>query len=509
MHASEELGAPVHRGLVAISIMLATVMQVVDMTIVNVALPHMQGSMAATQDQISWVLTSYIVAAAIATPLSGVLAARVGRKRLMLWSIATFTVASMLCGRATSLEEIVVFRLLQGTAGASLVPLSQAVLLDTYPREKHGSAMALWGMGVMIGPILGPTLGGYLTEYYSWRWAFYINLPVGILALLGTAAFMTETARDTSRRFDVFGFAMLGLAIGALQLALDRGEQLDWFASHTIVAAVVISGLAMYMFLVHMFTAEKPFVEPGLFRDRNFSTGVFLMFTMGVLLFSTMALMPPFLQTLRGYPVITTGLLLAPRGLGTMVAMHFVGRLIGRVDTRWLLLFGFTLMAFSLWEMAAFNMEVGAWPIIHTGIVQGFGLGFVFVPLSAAAFSTLAPRYRNEGTAMFSLMRNIGSSVGISVVITILGRQTQINHAELASVLNPFRLSALPTALPRIWDLGTSTGAQALNGEVTRQALMIGYLDDFRLMTYLTVLALPLLLLLRPPRHLAGSRRPA
>jgi DHA2 family multidrug resistance protein len=509
MSATRQSGAPVHRGLVAISIMLATIMQVVDMTIVNVALPHMQGAMSATQDQISWVLTSYIVAAAIATPLSGVLAARVGRKRLMLWSIATFTVASMLCGRAETLGEMVFFRLLQGTAGASLVPLSQAVLLDTYPREKHGSAMAMWGMGVMVGPILGPTLGGYLTEYYSWRWAFYINLPVGILALLGTTAFLTETVRDASRRFDFFGFALLGLAIGALQLALDRGETLDWFASRTIIIAVIVSGLAFYMFLVHMFTAEKPFIEPGLFRDRNFSTGVFLMFTMGVMLFSTMALMPPFLQTLRGYPVITAGLLLAPRGLGTMLAMNVVGRLIGRVDTRWLLLFGFSLMAISLWEMAGFNLDVGTWPIVHTGIVQGIGLGFVFIPLTTTAFSTLAPKFRNEGTAMFSLMRNIGSSVGISVVITILGRQAQINHADLASVLNPFRLSNLPMALPRVWDLGGSTGALALNGEVSRQALMIAYLDDFRLMMYLTLLAVPLLLLLRPPKHIQGAPRAA
>jgi DHA2 family multidrug resistance protein len=505
VHVTETVGAPVRRGLVTVSIMLATVMQVVDMTIVNVALPHMQGSMAATQDQISWVLTSYIVAAAIATPLSGVLAARVGRKRLMLWSISTFVIASMLCGRATSLEEIVVFRLLQGTAGASLVPLSQAVLLDTYPREKHGSAMALWGMGVMIGPILGPTLGGYLTEYYSWRWAFYINLPVGILALLGAAAFMTETKRDPGKRFDFFGFALLALAIGALQLALDRGEQLDWFASSTIVAAFVIAGLAFYMFLAHMFTAQKPFIEPGLFRDRNFTTGILLMFTMGVLLFSTMALMPPFLQTLRGFPAITTGLLLAPRGLGTLVAMMIVGRLIGRLDTRWLLLFGFSLMAFSLWEMSAFNMDVGVWAIVHTGIVQGFGLGFVFVPLSAAAFSTLAPRYRNEGTAMFSLMRNIGSSVGISAVITVLGRQAQVNHAELASTLDPFRLLALPTGLPQLWNLGAQSGAQALNAEVTRQALMIGYIDDFRLMMFMTVLAVPLLVLLRPPKATAGT----
>ncbi len=491
--------SPLKRGLITTSIMLATIMQVIDMTIVNVALPHMQGAMSASQDQISWVLTSYIVAAAIATPLTGVLAARYGRKQLMLYSMAAFTLASILCGSATSLEEMVIYRLIQGAAGAALVPLSQAVLLDTYPREKHGSAMALWGMGVMIGPILGPTIGGYLTEYYSWRWAFYINLPIGALALLGTMAFLTETPRDKSRRFDFFGFALLSLSIGCLQLVLDRGESLDWFSSRTIIVSMVASGLALYMFLVHMVTAERPFIEPGLFKDRNFSTGLFLMLMMGVMLFSTLALMPPFLQNLLGYPVITAGLLLAPRGVGTMVAMFVVGRLIGRFDTRALLLFGFVLMALSLWQMANFSLNVGIWPVIYTGVLQGVGLGFLFVPLSTVSFSTLEPRYRNEGTAMFSLIRNIGSSIGISVVITVLGHQTQTSHAELGNVLGMFRAGMQTSVLPQIWDWTTQTGVAALNGEVTRQAVMVAYLNDFRLMMYLTLAALPLVLLLRAP----------
>jgi len=493
------IDSPLGRGLITVSIMLATIMQVIDMTIVNVALPHMQGSMSASQDQISWVLTSYIVAAAIATPLTGVLAARYGRKRLMLWSTAAFVVASMLCGAAASLEQIVVFRLAQGTAGAALVPLSQAVLLDTYPREKHGSAMALWGMGVMIGPILGPTIGGYLTEYYSWRWAFYINLPLGALALIGITAFLHETPSDRSRRFDFFGFALLSIAIGALQLCLDRGESLDWFSSQTIVLSVVVSALAFYLFVTHIFTSDRPYIEPALFRDRNFSTGLFLMLTMGVMLFSTLALMPPLLQNLLGYPVTTAGLLLAPRGVGTMVAMMVVGRLIGRVDTRLLLLFAFTLMAISLWQMAGFSLDVGIGPIIYTGVIQGVGLGFLFVPLSTISFSTLAPHLRNEGTSLFSLVRNIGSSIGISVVITVLGHQAQTSHAGIASTLNPFRGALQSGVAPGIWDLGTATGAVALNMEVTRQAAMIAYLNDFRLMMFLTLLAMPLLLLLRRP----------
>ncbi len=490
-------GTPLERGLITVSIMLATIMQVVDMTIVNVALPHMQGGMSATREQASWVLTSYIVAAAIVTPLTGVLAGRFGRKRLFVSSVVGFTLASMLCGSAGSLGQLVGFRVLQGAFGAALVPLSQAVLLDTYPREKHGQAMALWGVGVMIGPILGPTLGGYLTEFYSWRWAFYINLPVGALALLGTLAFLSETERRSDRGFDFFGFALLSLAIGALQLMLDRGESLEWFASREIVVEAVAAALALYMFLVHMFTATKPFLEPALFKDRNFAVGLALMLVMGMMLLSTLALLPPFLQTLLGYPVITAGFVLAPRGAGTMVAMLLVGRLIGRIDTRWLLLTGFALMAISLKEMAEFSIDVGVGPVVWTGIVQGVGLGFLFVPLSTATFATLAPRYRNEGTAMFSLVRNIGSSVGISVVMTALSRQTQVAHARLGDGLTPFREALRSPWLPQAWDWTTSAGSAGLNGEVTRQALMIAYLGDFRLMMYLTLLAAPLLLLLR------------
>jgi len=495
--------SPVRRTLITVAIMLATVLQVVDMTIVNVALPHMQGAMSATQDQISWVLTSYIVAAAIATPLTGVLAARFGRKRMMLASIVAFILASMLCGSATSLEEIVVFRLVQGVAGAGLVPLSQAVLLDINPREKHGSAMALWGMGVMIGPILGPTLGGYLTEYYSWRWAFYINLPVGALAVIGTAIFLHESDTDKRRRFDFFGFLLLSLAIGSLQLGLDRGESLDWFTSPVIVTSFVLSALALYMFIVHIFTAERPFIEPGLFRDRNFATGLFLMLSLGVMLFSSLALMPPFLQNLLGFPVITAGLVIGPRGVGTMFAMMLVGRLIGRVDARWLLLLGFALVVTSLYIMTGFSLEEPIWPIIYSGVIQGVGIGFLFVPLSTVAFSTLEPRYRNEGTAMFSLIRNIGSSIGISIVVTVLAREAQRAHAGIGSHLTYYR-DALLSGSGGVFDVTTRTGAAALNGEVTRQALMIAYLNDFRLMMFLTLAALPLLLLLRSPRHAAA-----
>jgi MFS transporter, DHA2 family, multidrug resistance protein len=488
------------RGLITVSVMLATIMQALDTTIANVALPYMQGGLAATQEQISWVLTSYIVAAAIMTPPTGVLAARFGRKKVFAVAVAGFTLASMLCGAATSLEEIVIFRLLQGVFGASLVPLSQAVLLDTYPPEKHGSAMAIWGVGVMLGPILGPTLGGWLTETYNWRWVFYVNLPFGILALSGILLFLPETVKDGGRRFDVFGFTLLSLSIGGLQMMLDRGESQNWFSSREIVFESVVAALGFYMFIVHMFTAPKPFIEPALFKDRNLAVGLVLIFIVGVILLATLALLPPFLQKLLGYPVLTTGLTLAPRGAGTMVSMMIVGRIIGRVDTRLLILTGLSLLALSLWQMSRFTTDVTMQTLVLTGVVQGLGLGLVFVPLSTTTFSTLPPHYRSEGTSMFSLMRNIGSSIGISVMTFLLTRNTQVVHAGLAEKMNPFRSELIAPWLPKAWDFHTQTGVIALNTEVTNQALTVAYLNDFTIMMWLTIAAAPLLLLLRRPR---------
>jgi len=485
-----------HRGLITGSIMLATVMQVLDMTIANVSLPNMQGNLSASQDQIAWVLTSYIVASAIMTPPTGFLAARFGRKRLFTWIVTGFVVSSMLCGAATSLTELVVFRLLQGMFGAGLVPLSQAVILDAWPRERHGQAMAIWGIGVMVGPILGPTLGGYLTEYHSWRWIFYINLPFGIMALLGILAFVPETELDRERPFDLFGFTLLSLGIGALQLMLDRGETKDWFSSNEIVIEAALSGLFIYMFIVHMFTAKRPFLEPGLFRDRNFLVGLSLIFIISIILLTTITLLPPFMQNLMGYSVIDTGYILAPRGMGTMTAMMMVGILSRRVDARWMILTGLILTVISLWEMTRFNLEISTWTLIHTGIVQGAGLGFIFVPLSTIAFTTLAPHFRTEGAAMFSLMRNLGSSIGVSVLITTLGQQTQVNHSILAEHITPFNPALANTPVPP----DTVAGLMMLNGEVTRQAATISYLFDFRIMMLIILLTVPIIALLRTPR---------
>ncbi|MEZ5440184.1 MAG: DHA2 family efflux MFS transporter permease subunit [Lysobacterales bacterium] len=499
-------GSPAERGLITVSVMLATIMQALDTTIANVALPHMQGSMGATQDQIAWVLTSYIVAAAICMPLTGFLTARFGRRQVFLVAVAGFTLASMLCGAAQSLEQLVLFRLLQGVFGASLVPLSQSVLLDTYPREKHGSAMALWGVGVMVGPILGPSLGGWLTEYYNWRWVFYINLPFGLLAWWGIAACVRETPLDLGRRFDLFGFALLGLAIGALQLCLDRGQSLDWFASREIWIEAILAALALYLFVAHMLTHPRPFLEPGLFRDRNFNVGLLLIFCVGIILLATMALLPPFLQQLAGYPVLDVGFLLVPRGVGTMIGMMTVGALAQRVDLRWMIATGIVLIVVSLWEMTGFTRDIGVSEIVRTGVVQGLGLGLVFVPLSTLSFSTLAPRYRNEGTALFSLMRNIGSSIGISVVVTLLARNTQANHATMSEFLTRDSYALQQAIANGQLQMDSALGLAQLNQLLTREAATLAYLQDFRLMMWVALAGLPLLLLLRRP---AASARPA
>lgn len=494
-------GETVNHVMITLSVMLATIMQALDTTIANVALPHMKGAMGTTQDQISWVLTSYIVAAAICMPLTGFLAARIGRKRLFMWSVVGFTVSSILCGAAQSLDQIVLFRLLQGVFGASLVPLSQSVLLDTYPREKHGSAMAMWGVGVMVGPILGPYLGGILTEYYSWRWVFYINVPFGIIAWLGMAGFLHETKLDPSRKFDLFGFALLGIAIGSLQMMLDRGQSQDWFNSLEIVIEAMLAGIGGYMFLVHIFNHSHPFIDPYMFKDRNFSVGMIFIFVVGVILLTTMSLLPPFMQDLMGYPVVDVGSILAPRGFGTMAAMLIVGRLSGKVDPRYMITLGMLLVTLSLWEMTLFTTDSTTFDIIWTGMVQGTGLGFIFVPLSAVTFSTIDPKFRNEGTAMFSLLRNIGSSIGISVVTTYLAQRIQINHAAFAEYINPFSLGLKLTEQHAGLSIHSTQGLVTLDNMVNGQAATLGYLQDFRIMMWVTIIAIPLVLLIQHKKH--------
>jgi DHA2 family multidrug resistance protein len=487
------------RGIVTGSIMLATVMQTLDSTIANVALPHMQGTMSATQDQIAWVLTSYIIAAAIATPATGFLSQRFGRKRLLAISIVGFTVTSMLCGAAQSLEQIVLFRLAQGACGAAFVPLSQAIMLDTYSMAQRGKMMALWGVGVMVGPIVGPALGGYLTDSYSWRWVFYINVPFGIFALLGVMVALTESKLDLLRRFDWMGFAFLSIAVGSMQLMLDRGNLKDWFSSGEIIIELMIAGFAFYWFITHSLTAKKPFIDLQLFTDRNLVVGVCMMFIVGLVLYATMALMPPYLETLMGYPVTTTGLVLAPRGIGTMAAMLVAGRIINRIDMRHLIAFGLALSSFSLWQMAQFNLNISEYTIIMTGVVQGFGLGFIFAPLTTICFATLPAHLRTDGTSIYSLMRNVGSSVGISISVAMVARMTQINHATFAARIDPTNPLFRSGVLPEGFGINTQMGLAWLDGEMTRQAAAISYLNDFRMMMVMTALIVPLAYLMRNP----------
>jgi DHA2 family multidrug resistance protein len=483
-----------NRGAITLCVILATLMQALDTTIANVALPYMQGSVSASQDQIDWVLTSYIVAAAIMTPPTGFLASRFGFKRLFIVSIGGFTVASMLCGMAQSLTQIVLFRMLQGAFGAALVPLSQSVLFSIYPKERQGFAMGLFGVGVMVGPVLGPVLGGWLTENYSWRYVFYINLPIGILGLIGMTLFLPESKRDTAVKLDWIGFGALSVALGALQILLDRGEIKDWFSSGEIILEAVVAASAFYLFLVHTFTAEKPFVQPALFRDRNFAAGVIFIAVIGLTYYASLALQPAYLQELMNYPVVSAGIVMGPRGVGTMAAMVIVGRLVGRFDTRLLLGIGLGLTAWSFYAMTGWTPDISQGEIISVGVVQGVGLGFLFVPLSASALSTLSPEQRTEGAGFYNLARNIGSSVGISVVNALLTRNIQINHASITEHVTPLNRGFENPSVQHFWNPLTAAGRAALDAVITQQAQIIAYIDDYKLLMFATLAVLPLLL---------------
>jgi DHA2 family multidrug resistance protein len=490
-----------NRLAITVCVILATMMQALDTTIANVALPYIQGSVSASQDEVTWVLTSYIVAAAIMTPPTGFLTGRFGLKRVFLVSVAGFTVTSMMCGMAQSLIEIVLFRVMQGMFGAALVPLSQTVLLNINSKERQGSAMAIWGVAVMAGPVLGPVLGGWLTQNYSWRYVFYINLPIGALAFFGMSTFLTETDRNKDAKLDWLGFGTLSLAIGALQMLLDRGEELDWFSSGEIVVEAIIAASAFYLFLAHTFTAEKPFVRPALFVNRNFSAGVLFVAIVGLTYYASLALQPPYLQGLMNYPIISAGLVMGPRGLGTMAAMLMVGRLIGPVDTRVLLGIGLGLTAGSFYVMTGWTPDVTQTTIIVVGIVQGLGLGFLFVPLSAVTLSTLPPAKRAEGAGLYNLSRNIGSSVGISTVNSLLTQNTQINYGEISQHVTAVNPGFDNPLVRQFLDPLTGAGRAALNGLITRQAEIIAYIDDYKFLMIATLAVIPLLVVFKKPAN--------
>src|SRR6201991_3086122 len=446
------------RNMVTICAMTATIMQALDTTIANVALPYMQGTLSASQDQINWVLTSYIVAAAIMTAPVGWIANRYGRKRTFIVCSAGFTIASVLCGLAQDITQMVLFRLMQGVFGAALVPLSQAVMLGSYTLQERAKAMSIWGMGVMMGPIMGPSLGAWLTETYSWHWVFLVNLPFGIFTVLGLLVFMDETKKDLNLRFDWFGFTALAVGIGSLQIALDRGEQLGWMESNEIIAEFIISIIGFYYFFAHSLTTSKPFIQFALFKDRNFVGGCVFMAVMGLVLFSTMALSSPYLQNVIGYPIITAGLLLATRGCGTFVAMMLVGRMMRYIEARTLIISGLSLMAGSLFFMTGWTDQTGVPEIIVLSILQGFGLGLVFVPLSTVAFLTLPGPLRTDGTSMLTLLRNVASSIGISLVIAQLTEGSRRTYAILSQHINPFNHALQMPDVRSMIDLGSDAG---------------------------------------------------
>jgi DHA2 family multidrug resistance protein len=484
------------RNMVTICAMTATIMQALDTTIANVALPYMQGTLSASQDQINWVLTSYIVAAAIMTAPVGWIANRFGRKRIFILCSGGFTIASVLCGLAQDINQMVLFRLLQGVFGAALVPLSQAVMLDSYALHERAKAMSIWGMGVMMGPIMGPSLGAWLTETYSWHWVFFVNLPFGFFTVLGLIIFMDETRKDLNLRFDWFGFAALAVGIGSLQLALDRGEQLGWLESNEIIAEFVVSAVGFYYFFAHSFTTSRPFIQFSLFKDRNFVTGCIFMAVMGLALYSTMALSSPYLQNVVGYPIITAGVLLASRGCGTFVAMMLVGRLMRYIEARTLIISGLSLTALSLFYMTGWTDQTGEREIVTLSIIQGFGFGLVFVPLSTVAFLTLPNQLRTDGTSMLTLMRNVASSVGISVVIAQLTEGSRRVYAVLSEHVNPFNHAMQMPDVTGMINMNTDSGRALADVMVGLQAQIIAFSQDYQLLMMFILASIPLAIMI-------------
>jgi len=481
-----------HPRVVMGAVMMATMMQMVDTTIANVALPHMRASFSAALDQISWVLTSYILATAISTPLIGWLSSRFGRKHVYLASIAGFTAASMLCGWAQSLEQMVLFRVLQGALGAMLGPLSQATMFDLAPPGQQMKSMAVWSIGTILGPLVAPALGGYLTDQYSWRWCFFVNAPVGVLSFAGLAAFLPEDRHQRGISFDFFGFGMLAVAIGSLQLLLDRGQQLDWLNSNEILIEGALTALGLWMFAVHSATTDKPFFNPHLLSDRGFLSSIFIAFITFALMFSSTALMPQLLQDLLGYPVFQAGMLSMPRGFGSILGSLLVPRLSQYVDRRIIMLTGMGFVSLSMWQMLGFSLYMDKELIIWSGFIQGFGVMLTFIPLNVHLFASLPVTLRTEAMGLFSLIRSLAGSIGISIGATMLQRNIQVKHSELAALATPFN-----RMLSSSWNLHTRLGRAALDAEINRQAAMVAYIDDFKLFLIAMIAAAPLLLLLK------------
>ena len=485
-----------HLAAITVCVTLAAFLEALDGTIANVALPYMQGTMSATQDQMGWVLTSYLVASGIMTPVSGFLTDRFGMRRVLLISVAGFTLTSMSCGVAQSLPQIVLFRLLQGVFGAPLVPLSQTVLMNVYPKEKQGSAMSIWSLVVTTGPAIGSAVGGWLTFTYGWRYVFFVNVPVGAACFAGLWVFFSSPSeKKAPPKLDWLGFGSLSIAIGTLQLLLDRGEEKDWFGSPEICIEGIVAGSAFYVFLIQTFTAGNPFFRPALLWDRNYSAGALFVTVVGLSFFASLALQPPYLQSLMGYPILTTGLVLAPSGLAQMATAVVAGRLVGKVDARLLLATGLGLIAWSFQARTGWTPDVGPSAIVINGVLQGCGIGLLFVPLSVAALSSLSPEIRAEGASFFTLARLLGASVGVAVVNAMIVRNTQINHEEISRYVTATNPGLLDPAVAHVLSPFTAEGRAALDAVVTNQAQVIAYM----MLTFATLAMFPLILLFRKP----------
>lgn len=490
--------------LMIVGVMAASLLQILDTTIANVALPHMQSSLGATVDTVTWVLTSYIIASAVALPLTGWLADRIGARLLFIGSLAGFILASMLCGIAQNLEEMVAFRALQGVAGAFIAPLSQSFMLDATRPSRHPQIMAVWGMGIMIGPILGPILGGWLTETANWRWVFFVNLPVGLASLAILIAYLPKRPKR-ERRFDLTGFMLLAVALAAFQLLLDRGQQEDWLASGEIWIYLLLTLSATWMVVIHFATAKAPMFERKLFADRNFAIALAFMIVIGIVMFAVMALLPPMLQNLFGYGVIDTGIVLMPRGVGILVSMQISGLLMRRgVDARPVVASGFLICAVSLWQMAHWSLEVDAMHVIVSGLLQGLGMGLVFIPLQVSAFATLSPALRTDGSSLLNLFRSLGASAGIACMTVLLARNIQTAHADLGANITAATGSLVDFSATERFQVLGDTAMTLMDAEVNRQAAMIAYVDDFWLMMWITLAAAPLALLMRKNARPAG-----
>lgn len=493
-----------HRGLLTLAIMGASIMQILDTTIANVAIPHMQSSLGATSETVNWILTSYIVATAVAMPITGWLADQIGKRQLFLLSIVAFIISSMLCGAAQNLEQMVAFRFLQGISAAFIGPLTQSVMLDINAPERHARAMSIWGMGIMIGPILGPLLGGWITEISSWRWVFYVNLPFGLIVLVMMWLWLPNMPL-ARRRFDLFGFAMIGIGLAALQLMLDRGAHKDWFASPEIWIEMLVALSCLWIFIVHLMTSRNTLFDRSLFADRNMLTALGFMLVIGLAMFASMALLPPMLQNLFGWPVIDTGLGLSARGVGILFSMGLAARLLPILDPRILVATGFFIAALSMAMMSQWSLDIGMWHVVSSGLVQGLGMGLVFIPLNSMAFATIPAHFRTDASSLLNLMRSLGGSLGISILVTLLASNSQRSHEELGRYISASGNGLIDAeSLGRFGEMGTAAIAM-VNAEISRQAAMLAYINDFYVMMWAMLAVIPLALLLRPAKASDGS----